>query len=207
MTEFGVLEAASARVVEVKRGRMREALHEDAGGQGVRVGADLAFDGGRIGAFAFAVEVAVVPVEIAFSASEDEQSAAFFDEAVDVGHGLALKALDVGHDDDFLLAEVVLAEFAQIDLLGTDEVLERRRGSRRVRREGDVEEVGGTTQRILARIAVEEYDIELVTHLHDGVEGIVVGEAVAFEADGEGMVADFVERVSEGQNGLALGRE
>jgi hypothetical protein len=38
----------------------------------------------------------------------------------------ALQLFDVGEDDDLLLAEVVVAQFAQIDLLGADEVFERR---------------------------------------------------------------------------------
>jgi hypothetical protein len=36
------------------------------------------------------------------------------------------------------------------------------------------------------------------------VEGVVIAEAVAFEAHGEGVIADFVEGVCEGQNGLAF---
>ena len=71
-------------------------------------------------------------------------------------------------------------------------------------RECDFKKVGGAAERFVAGVAVDEQDIELIAHLHDGVEGVVVGEAVAFEADGERMVADFLKRMGEREHGLAF---
>ena len=118
------METARTSIVEVQRGGMGEALHENTCRQGVGIGAGLSFDGGRIKPFTLAVELTVVPFEIALRSGEDEHAAAFFDEFVDVIQGMALQFLHIGHDDDLLLAEVLIADFAKINLLGADEILE-----------------------------------------------------------------------------------
>ena len=76
-----------------------------------------------------------------------------------------------------------------------------------MRREGDLKEVCSAAERFVAGIAVDEQDIELIAHLHDRVKGVVIGEAVAFETDGERMVADFVKRMGEGEHRLAFRSE
>ncbi len=163
---------------------MGEALHENARRQGVGIGAGLALDGGRIHAFAFAIELTIVPVEIAVGSGEDEQAAAFFDEFVDLILGVALQTLHIGHDDDFLLAEVLVADFSHINFLGANEILESG-SSDGVGLEGNIKKVRGAAEWLVAGVAIDEQDIELIAHLHDGVKGVVISEAVAFEADGE----------------------
>ena len=43
--------------------------------------------------------------------------------------------------------------------------------------------------------------------MDDGMEGIVVGEGIAFETDGEGVVAEGVEGVGEVEGGFAIRRD
>ena len=201
--EFAIGEAAGAGVVEVEEGGVGEAGGLEAGGK-----VDV-FDVGLAGDFggqerAFFAEVGLPFERVGVFGREDQEAAAVFDEFAEDGEEAAIGAFEAAEDDDPGAGEVGFFEAFGVDGASEDEVAEGGDGSAEVGGEGEVEEVEGTGEGGGAGGAIEEHDGELVADLDDGVEGIVVGEGIAFEADGEGVVAEGVEGVGEVEGGFAI---
>ena len=204
--ELRILQTPAARVVEVNRGRVRETLLLDACRHGGAGGSLQALDAGRQQAFSFAEKITVVPIQIAVRPGEDDEPASRLHKLIKLCEATALQAIHIGEHNDLHTFVVGLPQPFGIHLGGADQVFERGAG-RLVGSQGQFQKVGGSLQRSDARIAIDKQNIQLVTHLHHRVEGIVVREAVTLQAHGQRVIADLVESVRETDHGLAFRRQ